>query len=133
MTFSSVANKGGNVQQMEINDVFGGDFNGNSGDSNFNPCGTYTVGTSDRDFALQEEASGLDDIVMPSSTNNDEHINTSQASFHAGNLILGCVKMGSPDMGGYNVGALSFHRERLDCTLPELPSDVFNFSLSKTV
>lgn len=118
---------------MEINDVFGGDFSGNNGDGNFNNCGTYTVGTSERDFALQEETPGLDDIVMPASTNNDEHINTSQNNFHHGNLILGCVKMGSPDMGGYNVGALALHREQLDCALPDVPSDVVIFLLSRTV
>ncbi|XXG55768.1 hypothetical protein AAC387_Pa03g3364 [Persea americana] len=116
-------NKGANVKQMEINDVFGGDFSGNNGDGNFNNCSTYTVGTSERDFVLQEETSGLDDIVMPASTNNDEHINTSQDKFHRGNLILGCVKMGCPDMGGYNVEALALRREQLDCALREVPSD----------
>ncbi|XP_058093238.1 probable ubiquitin-like-specific protease 2B isoform X6 [Magnolia sinica] len=82
--------QGGNVQQVEINDVLCVDIDGSNGDGKCNNFGSYSVGTSARVFPMQEDNLLLDNPVVSTSTTNDEKSHIGQDEFEPGNLIPEC-------------------------------------------
>ncbi|XP_058093234.1 probable ubiquitin-like-specific protease 2B isoform X2 [Magnolia sinica] len=84
--------QGGNVQQVEINDVLCVDIDGSNGDGKCNNFGSYSVGTSARVFPMQEDNLLLDNPVVSTSTTNDEKSHIGQDEFEPGNLIPECEK-----------------------------------------
>ncbi|XP_058081751.1 probable ubiquitin-like-specific protease 2B isoform X2 [Magnolia sinica] len=114
---------GSSAEQTEIKNGLCADFDGSNGDHKCNDSSSYAVGSSDRDFSIQEETFQLDDIVVSTSMNNDVDAHASQDKFGPGNLIPGRLRIDSLAMGSLTLGGTPLHDKRLDCALPELPSD----------
>ncbi|XP_077216860.1 putative ubiquitin-like-specific protease 2B isoform X2 [Tasmannia lanceolata] len=115
--------QGQNVQQVETNNVVCVDFDASIDDGKCNNCVSYAIGSSEKDFSVEEETSRVGDILVSTSMTNDDIGHISQDNFETGNLIPGCLRVDSPAMEGLNHRAPSVGGKQLSFTLLELPSN----------